>query len=63
MTLKQRLWNDESRHGMVEYALMIGLITIGVSVVLLALRHSTGNALTTAADSLQHQRSSTFSTR
>lgn len=63
MTLKQRLWNDESRHGMVEYALLIGLVMIGVSVVLVFIRHSTGNVLNVAADSLQHQRSSQFSTR
>jgi Flp pilus assembly pilin Flp len=61
--LLQRLWNDQSGQGMVEYALIVGLVAIGLIAVFLFLRNSTGNVLNTAADSLQTQPSSGFVTK
>jgi Flp pilus assembly pilin Flp len=52
--LLQRLWNDQSGQGMVEYALIVGLVAVGLIAVFLFLRNSTGDVLNTAADSLQN---------
>ena len=34
MALAQKLWNDESGQGLAEYALLLGLIVIGVVVLI-----------------------------
>jgi pilus assembly protein Flp/PilA len=51
----KRLWSDESGQGMVEYALIVALVAIGLIAVFLYLRNSTGKVLDTAADSLSTQ--------
>ena len=48
----QRIWSDESGQGMVEYALIVGLVAVGLIAVFLFLRNSTGDVLNTASDSL-----------
>jgi Flp pilus assembly pilin Flp len=53
--LLQQLWSDESGQGMVEYALIVALVAIGLIAVFLYLRNSTGDVLDTAADSLSAQ--------
>ena len=58
----KRLWSDESGQGMVEYALIVALVAIGLIAVFLFLRNSTGEVLNTAADSLQNQPTSGFVT-
>ena len=50
--LLQQLWSDESGQGMVEYALIIALVAIGLIAVFLYLRNETGDVIDTAADSL-----------
>ena len=50
--LLQNLWSDESGQGMVEYALIIALVAIGLVAVFLYLRNATGNVLETAGDTL-----------
>jgi pilus assembly protein Flp/PilA len=37
------LWNDESGQGLVEYALIIALVAVGLIAILLVLRNSVGN--------------------
>ena len=50
--LLQQLWSDDSGQGMVEYALIIALVAIGLIAVFLYLRNETGDVIDTAADSL-----------
>ena len=50
--LWQRLSSDDSGQGMVEYALIVGLVAVGLIGVFLFLRNQTGEVLNTAADSL-----------
>ena len=52
--LLKHLWSDESGQGMVEYALIVALVAIGLIAVFLYLRNSTGDVLDTAGDSLQN---------
>lgn len=58
----KRLWSDESGQGMVEYALIVALVAIGLIAVFLYLRNSTGKVLDTAADSLSKQPTNGFAT-
>lgn len=58
--LWQRLWSDESGQGMVEYALIVALVAIGLIAVFLYLRNSAGAVLDTAADSLKAQPSAGY---
>jgi len=60
--LLKRFWSDESGQGMVEYALIVALVAIGLIAVFLYLRNSTGKVLDTAADSLSAQPTSGFTT-
>ena len=60
--LMQRIWSDESGQGMVEYALIVGLVAVGLIAVFLFLRNSTGTVLNTAADSLKNTPSTPFKT-
>lgn len=53
--LLKRFWSDESGQGMVEYALIVALVAIGLIAVFLYLRNSAGQVLDTAADSLKAQ--------
>lgn len=50
--LLKQLWSDESGQGMVEYALIVALVAIGLIAVFLYLRNSTGNVLEQTGDSL-----------
>jgi pilus assembly protein Flp/PilA len=58
--LLKRFWSDESGQGMVEYALIVALVAIGLIAVFLYLRNSAGQVLDTAADSLKAQPTSGF---
>ena len=58
----RQLWKDQSGQGMVEYALIVGLVAVGLIAVFLFLRNSTGNVLNTAADSLQKTPSAPYVT-
>lgn len=46
------MWFDESGQGMVEYAIIIALVAIGLIAVFLYLRNSTGGVLDSTTDSL-----------
>jgi Flp pilus assembly pilin Flp len=54
-SLLKQLWSDESGQGMVEYALIVALVAIGLIAVFLYLRNETGDVLDTAADCLAAQ--------
>jgi pilus assembly protein Flp/PilA len=58
----KRFWSDESGQGMVEYALIVALVAIGLIAVFLFLRNSTGDVLNTAADSLQDAPAASYPT-
>ncbi|MGH7612756.1 MAG: Flp family type IVb pilin [Gemmatimonadales bacterium] len=58
--LWERVWSDDSGQGMVEYALIVALVAIGLIAVFLYLRNSAGTVLDTAADSLKAQPSAGY---
>ena len=48
--LIQRFWSDDSGPGLTEYALIVGLVSVGLILVLVAFRDEIGrviNAITT----------------
>ncbi len=47
------LWSDDSGQGMVEYALIIALVAIGLIAVLVFMRNRTGDVYQAVADSLK----------
>lgn len=47
-------WSDESGQGLVEYALIIALVAIGLVAVLLVFRNSIGNVFDAIALELQN---------
>ena len=47
-------WSDESGQGLVEYALIIALIAVGLIAILLVLRNSIGNVFNNAAEQLNN---------
>jgi pilus assembly protein Flp/PilA len=53
-TLWQAFWSEESGQGLVEYALIIALVAIGLMVILLVLRNSIGNVFNNAATQINN---------
>jgi len=53
-SLWKGLWSDESGQGLVEYALIIALIAVGLIAILLVLRNSIGNVFNNAATQLNN---------
>jgi Flp pilus assembly pilin Flp len=47
------LWSNDSGQGMIEYALIIALVAIGLIAVLVFMRNRTGDVYNAVADSLQ----------
>jgi len=54
------LWADESGQGLVEYALIIALVAVGLIAILLVLRNSIGNVFANAASQLNNAPASPF---
>ena len=52
--LLQTVWADESGQGLVEYALIIALVAVGLIAILLVLRNSIGNVFNNAATQLNN---------
>jgi pilus assembly protein Flp/PilA len=48
------LWSDDSGQGMVEYALIIALVAIGLIAILVFMRNRTGDVYQAVSDSLQN---------
>jgi pilus assembly protein Flp/PilA len=53
-SLWQTFWSDESGQGLVEYALIIALVAVGLIAILLVLRNSIGNVFNNAAEQLNN---------
>jgi len=43
--LIQRFWSDDSGQGLTEYALIVGLVSVGLILVLVAFRDEIGRVL------------------
>lgn len=53
-SLWQAFWSDESGQGLVEYALIIALVAVGLIAILLVLRNSIGDVFNNASEALQN---------
>jgi pilus assembly protein Flp/PilA len=58
--LWQALWGDQSGQGLVEYALIIALVAVGLIAILLVLRNSIGNVFNNAATQLNNAPSTPY---
>jgi pilus assembly protein Flp/PilA len=58
--LWKALWSDDSGQGMVEYALIIALIAIGLIAILVFMRNRTGDVYQAVSDSLQNAPSNPY---
>ena len=54
------LWSDDSGQGMVEYALIIALVAIGLIAILVFMRNRTGDVYQAVSDSLQSAPASAY---
>ena len=59
-TLVRALWSDESGQGLVEYALIIALVAVGLIAILLVLRNGIGNVFNNAATQLNNAPSAAY---
>jgi pilus assembly protein Flp/PilA len=50
----QAFWREETGQGLVEYALIIALVAVGLIAILLVLRNSIGNVFNNAATQLNN---------
>ena len=53
-------WSDETAQGLVEYALIIALVAVGLIAILLVLRNSIGNVFNNAAVQLNNAPSNPY---
>ena len=53
-TVLERFWSEDSGQGLVEYALIIALVAVGLIAILLVLRNSIGNVFNNAATQLNN---------
>ena len=56
----QAYWSDETAQGLVEYALIIALVAVGLIAILLVLRNSIGNVFNNAATQLNNAPSNPY---
>ena len=56
----QAFWGDETGQGLVEYALIIALVAVGLIAILLVLRNSIGNVFNNAATQLNNAPSNPY---
>jgi Flp pilus assembly pilin Flp len=59
-SLWQTFWSDETGQGLVEYALIIALVGVGLIAILLVLRNSIGNVFNNAAEQLNNAPTSAY---
>jgi pilus assembly protein Flp/PilA len=50
----QAFWSDETGQGLVEYALIIALVAVGLIAILLVLRNSIGDVFNNASETLKN---------
>ncbi len=53
-TCWKAFWSEDSGQGLVEYALIIALVAVGLIAILLVLRNSIGNVFNNAAVQLNN---------
>ncbi len=53
-SVRQSFWSEESGQGLVEYALIIALVGVGLIAILLVLRNSIGDVFNNAATQLNN---------
>jgi pilus assembly protein Flp/PilA len=56
----QVFWSEESGQGLVEYALIIALVAVGLIAILLVLRNSIGDVFNNASEALQNAPTSPY---
>jgi pilus assembly protein Flp/PilA len=56
----QAFWSEESGQGLVEYALIIALVAVGLIAILLILRNSIGDVFNNASEALQNAPTSPY---
>lgn len=54
LKLWKAFWSEDSGQGLVEYALIIALVAVGLIAILLVLRNSIGNVFNNAAVQLNN---------
>jgi pilus assembly protein Flp/PilA len=59
--LLRNFWSDESGQGLVEYVLIIALVSIGLTIVMLLFRNSIGNVFKTVSNTLNSAPANPFS--
>jgi pilus assembly protein Flp/PilA len=59
-SLWQTFWSDDSGQGLVEYALIIALVAVGLIAILLILRNSIGDVFNNASQALQNAPTSPY---
>jgi Flp pilus assembly pilin Flp len=59
--LLRNFWSEESGQGLVEYVLIIALVSIGLTVVMLLFRNSIGNVFKTVSNTLNSAPATPFS--
>ena len=59
--LLRKFWSDDSGQGLVEYVLIIALVSIGLTIVMLVFRNSIGNVFKTVSNTLNSAPASPFS--
>jgi pilus assembly protein Flp/PilA len=59
-SLWQAFWSDETGQGLVEYALIIALVAVGLIAILLILRNSIGDVFNNAAATLNNAPSNPY---
>ena len=59
--LLRKFWSEESGQGLVEYVLIIALVSIGLTIVMLFFRNAIGNVFKTVSNTLGSAPSSPFS--
>lgn len=59
--LLRKFWSDDSGQGLVEYVLIIALVSIGLTIVMLLFRNSIGNVFKTVSNTMNTAPSSPFS--
>ena len=52
--LARALWSDDSGQGLVEYALIVALVAVGLVAILLILRNGIGDVFNNAATQLNN---------
>ena len=59
-SLRGSFWSDETGQGLVEYALIIALVAVGLIAILLVLRNSIGDVFNNAAEALENAPTSAY---